>query len=181
MDAIAGGLVAVLGACGSYPSSWPAWDATASWMRRRSAVRPGSGWVVEELPRYDWPGLPGRWRRVVPGRLRRPGSLVRLVRSTRASTLVFDGLPSRELFEEATRLADAGVLVVVVDGVSVPSSWLAAAACRSGGGAALDAPRFSATIEVRSDSEPKDHGVRARLHLPSSPTRGTPTSAPVLP
>ena len=184
LDAIPCGLVAVLGTAGLAPSAWPAWEAATAWLERRTMARPVTGWVIEELPRYDWPGLPGRWRRIAPARLRKPGALENLVRTSRSSVLVFDGLPRQDILEEAARLAPAGLLVVVVDAADLASAWLAAAECRGSGTASCGDPRFAATVVVRADRGPEGAGRpprearRAHVLLPSRPSRLPPATAP---
>jgi hypothetical protein len=184
LDAISCGLVAVLGTAGLVPSAWPAWEASAAWLARRTMARPVTGWIVEEMPRYDWPGLPGRWRRIPPARLRRPGALENLVRTSRPSVLVFDGLPRPDLLEEAARLGAAGLLVVVVDAADQASAWLAAAECRGSGTAARADPRFTATVVVRADrssegtGHPPQGARRAHLLLASRPSHLVPAAAP---
>ena len=186
LDAIPCGLVAVLGTTGVVPSAWPAWEASAAWMARRTTARPASGWIVEELPRYDWPGLPGRWRRIAPDRLRRPGALESLARTSRPSVLIFDGLPRPDLLEEAARLGAAGLLVVVVDAADQASVWLAAAECRGSGAATRGDPRFAATAVVLAERQSEGSGRppqetrRAHLLLPSRPSRLPPAATPAL-
>jgi hypothetical protein len=177
LDAIPSGMMAVLGTTGLIPSAWPAWEATAAWMAQRAAARPAIGWIVEEMPRYDWPGLAGRWRRIAPTRLRRPGALEALARSSHPSVLIFDGLPRPELMEEATRLAAAGLLVVFVDAADQASVWLEAAECRGSGSSARGEPRFTATLVVRADQAPERPCRRAHLFLPSRPS-GSAVSTP---
>jgi hypothetical protein len=169
LDAIPSGLVAVLGSTGATPSAWPAWEAAAAWMARRATVRPVSGWVVEAMPRYDWPGLPGRWRRVVPSRLQKPGALENLARASCPSVLLFDGLPHPDLLEEAARLAAAGLLVAVVDAADHASVWLAAAEGRNWGTASRPGPRFAATVVVQAAGAAEGSGRRAHLLLPARP------------
>jgi hypothetical protein len=140
-------------------------------------ARPATGWIVEELPRYDWPGLPGRWRRIAPARLRRPGDLESLARTSRPSVLVFDGLPRQDVLEEAARLGAAGLLVVAVDAADQASTWLAAAECRGSGTVTGRDPHFAATVVVRADrssggmGRPTQGARRAHLLLPSHPSR----------
>jgi hypothetical protein len=186
LDAIPCGLVAVLGSVGAIPSAWPAWEASAAWIARRTMARPATGWIVEETPRYHWPGLPGRWRRVAPTRLRMAGALESLARTSRPSVLVFDGLPRPDLLEEAARLGAAGLLVVVVDAADQASAWLAAAECRGSDAAAGEDPQFAATAVVRADrcsdgtGRPQQWTRWARLLLPSRPSRLPPADTPAL-
>jgi hypothetical protein len=181
LDAIPGGLIAFLGASEVVPSAWPAWEASAAWMARRTAVRPAIGWIVEEMPRYDWPGLPGRWRRVAPTRLRRPGALESLVRASHASVLLFDGLPRPDLLEEAARLAAARLLVVFIDAADQASAWLAAGEGRSSGTASRGEPHFAATVVVRALRTADGPCRQAHLLLPSRPSRPAAVVVPTLP
>lgn len=182
LDTFPCGLVAVLGAAGSMSSGWLAWEAATSWLARRARTVPVTGWIVEEMPRYDWPGLPGRWRRIPPGRLRRPGALERLARTSRPSVLAFDGLPAPDLLEEASRLAAAGILVVVVDAAAQASAWLAAAERRGPGSGERGDPRFGATVVVVAEPGLGGPGrLRARLVLPSRPPHASPVAATILP
>lgn len=186
LDAISCGLIAMLGTAGPVPSAWPAWEAAAAWLARRTTARPTNGWVIEDLPHYDWPGLSGRWRRIPSSRLRRAGALESLVRTSRPSVLVFDGLPRPDLLEEAARLAAAGLLVLVVDAADQASAWLAAAESGGSGTASRSDPRFAATVVVRADrgsegaERPTPAPRRAHLLLPSRPTRVSPATTPAL-
>ena len=186
LDAIPNGLIAVLGASGSIPAAWPAWEALAAWLARRTKTRPVTGWVVEELPRYDWTELGGRWRRMAPNRLRRPGALESLARTSPPSVLIFDGLPRPDLLEEAARLGASGVLVMVVDAVNQASGWLAAAEGRGPGTPPCADLRFAATVVVRADlageagGGPPQWVRRAHLLLPTRPSRVPPATIPAL-
>ncbi len=177
LEALPGGLVAVLGTVGGAPAAWPAWEATAAWLARRAAVRPTHGWVVEEMPRYDWSTLPGRWRRIPPARLRKPGALEGLARASRPGVVVLDGLPRPEILEEAGRLAVAGTLVVAVDGSRQVADWLAAAEGRRSATPARWEPPFAASVVVQADRTQDRLSRRAQLVLPTRATRLTPTSA----
>jgi hypothetical protein len=154
------GLVAVLGSAGASPSAWPAWEGVAAWLAHRSVNLPACGWIIEEMPRFDWSQLPGRRRQIAPARLRRPGALDRLTRTARSSVLVFDGLPSPALAEEATRLGAAGVLVVIVDAAERASTWLAAAERPGLGTADRGGVRFAATVVVRIQCSPDGSSLR---------------------
>jgi hypothetical protein len=176
LDAISSGLIAFLGSSATGPTAWPAWEAAAAWLARRAAVRPATGWVIEELPRYDWPKVPGRWRRVAPSVVRQPGALERLARTTRAAVLVFDGLPPSATLDEAGRLAVAGLLVVVVDAADQVTSWLAAAERPGPLTPGRTELRFAATVVVRAEELPAGFRIQAGLILPVRTTR--PNSAP---
>lgn len=106
--------------------SWagPAFCATAAWVRRRNETHPGTAWVVERAPFYEWSSLPGSVRSLHPDRLRGQGHLSELCSAVGATTLVLARPWNAALAAEAAELAGPGIAVAILDHASDAGEWI---------------------------------------------------------